>query len=508
MKTKPRPRGLSKSRLNDFRQCPRRLYLSVHHPELKQESDDSQQNFATGNEVGEIARAFHPEGILIEQQNLSDALRATETLIAGKPRRPLFEATFQHNGLLVRADLLLPAKRGWHLVEVKSSGEVKPYHLEDAAIQTHVLRSSGINVARVAIQHLNTKFVYPGKSCYHQVKRNGEINSLFMQEDVTDKLDELIGEVPKWVSGAQATLAGKMPPPTGNCEKPFPCPFQEYCYPAESQPEYPVTLLPQANGKKIAADLLEQGYDDLRKVPLALLKNETHQRIWNATRTGKHYLGKGAADALSALPYPRYFHDFETINPAVPTWKGTSPYQQVPFQWSCHIQRRTGKLDHKMFLDLSGNDPSRNCAETLIAALGKRGPVFVYNQSFEINRLKELAGRYADLAEELGAIIKRIVDLLPITREHYYHPDMKGSWSIKAVLPTIAPDLDYANLEEVQDGGAAQAAYLEAIHPETTVDRKREREKQLRVYCERDTEAMVRLAQFLTTGKTATTKQT
>ena len=142
---------LSKSRLLSWLQCPRRLYLDVKHPELAQVSEGAQAIMTTGNRVGEVARAAYPEGVLIESQsNLSEALRQTETHLAAKPRRPLFEATFCHDDTLIRADLLLPEKRHWHLVEVKSATSVKDYHLADAAIQHHVLKSAGVSVGSVA----------------------------------------------------------------------------------------------------------------------------------------------------------------------------------------------------------------------------------------------------------------------------------------------------------------------------------------------------------------------
>ena len=103
---------------------------------------------------------------------------------------------------------------------------------------------------------------------------------------------------------------------------------------------------------------------------------------------------------------------------------------------------------------------------------------------------------YPKQAKKLQQVIDRLVDLLPLAREHYYHPQMKGSWSIKAVLPTVAPDLDYSKIEEVQSGTAAQLAYLEVIDPKTDGTRKQELSKQMLQYCELDTLAMVRLVKF------------
>lgn len=490
-------RYLSKSKLLSFLQCPRRLYLGVRHPELAEVSSDVETVMAVGHQVGEVARSLYPGGVLIEsQENLTEAMRRTEAALARRPKRAVFEGTFQHDGVLVRTDLLLPASRRWQLVEVKSSTSVKDYHRADAAIQRYVLERAGVPVGEVAIRVINNQFVYPGNGVYHEVKRNGAVNSLFTDEDVTDETRELTkAEVPAWIEEVRQTLARRTPPPlTDRCNDPFPCPFQASCYPEET--EYPVDCLPGVGPAKAAA-LRTKGYEDIRDIPPGELTNERQERVRRVTVAGIAERLPGAAEVLSGLGYPRYYLDFETINFAVPIWKGVRPYQQVPFQWSCHVEYRDGTIEHREFLDLSGDDPSRAFAERLIEQAGEDGPVLVYNQGFEGRVLSELATRYRRLAPALSAIRERLVDLWPVTRDAYYHPAMRGSWSIKAVLPTIAPDLDYAQLVDVHGGGEAQAAYSEAISPDTSPERRRALDEALRVYCGRDTEAMVRLAHFL-----------
>ena len=219
--------------------------------------------------------------------------------------------------------------------------------------------------------------------------------------------------------------------------------------------------------------------------------------IQRASKTGKPRFDKRAArQEMASLPYPRYYLDFETMSFAIPRWEGTRPYAtQVPFQWSCHIEYAPGKLRHDMFLDVSGDDPRRAFAEAMIGALGSEGPVLVYNAVFEKGRISELAERFADLSPALLKINERVVDLLPMARQHYYHPAMKGSWTLKAVLPAVAPDLAYDGLE-VGNGGEAQLAYAEIVHPDTPDERKQQLTAGLREYCALDTLAMVRLAWF------------
>ncbi|WP_291135731.1 DUF2779 domain-containing protein [Erythrobacter sp.] len=197
--------------------------------------------------------------------------------------------------------------------------------------------------------------------------------------------------------------------------------------------------------------------------------------------------------------WPRAWLDFETIAPAIPRWVGTRPYQQVPFQFSLHLERRGGRMTHHEFLICDGSDPRRPCAEALVEAIPEGATIIAYFAPFERRVLRELAAQFPDLGDRLEAMAAATVDLLPLTREHWYHRDQRGSWSIKAVLPTIAAELDYAALE-VKDGGDAQTAWLEAADPACDPLRREALEEALKAYCARDTWAMVAVARALAGG--------
>lgn len=500
MRTRTR---LSKSRLMAHLQCPKRLWLQTYRPEWAQADDASASTMAAGHTVGEVARSLYPDGILIESGDLSQDLQDTQRLLQEQPHRPLFEATFAAGGLLVRADLFLPDEGGYRLVEAKSSTQAKPHQVLDASIQAWVVRQAGVPLTRVEVAHINNQFVYPG---------NIDYRGLFLHQSIDKEASQYAEWVPQWVAAAQHTLSGPAPEIEmgPHCGDPHPCPFAAHCATLASngkqeEVEYPVELLPRHNG--LAQALRNEGYADLRDVPLDRLARDSHRRIWRITREGKAELGQPARDFAQSLPYPRYYLDFETIAFAVPRWAHTRPYQQIPFQFSCHIELASGTVAPTGYLSTDGQDPRRTFALALIDAvngsafanrgidLDPIGPVLVYNASFESGRIEELAQQFPDLAEPLRAINERMVDLLPITREHFYHPDMRGSWSLKAVLPTIGTGLSYEGMA-VADGGMAQAAYLEMTDPETPFDRHCELRKALCDYCMLDTYALVRLVEF------------
>jgi hypothetical protein len=492
-------RNLSKSKLISFRQCPKRLWLEVHHPELREDSAASQASFAVGNSVGDVAHHLYDpkgKGILLDAQRDGFDTALQQSLELLQSNQPIFEAGFAIEGALAFADVMLPikqkGKRAWRMIEVKSSTRVKDYHHDDVAIQSYIARKAGVPLTSIALAHIDSDWEYQGDVDYQ---------GLLKEVDLTEDAFERDVEVISWIADAQKTVAKRTEPKicTGEqCSKPFPCGFIAYCETQEPQAEHPVHWLPSITAKALKEHIAANPALDLRDMPDDLL-NRLQKRVKHCTLSGETYFDvDGAADALKAHRLPAYFLDFETIQFAVPIWKGTRPYQQIPFQFSLHRLGRTGKLDVQAFLDLSGNDPSRSFAESLIEVCGNTGPIFVYNAGFEGGRISELAGRFKKLSTALLAIKERLVDLHPITKANYYHPSQQGSWSIKAVLPAIAPDLSYESLDGVQNGGMAMEAYMEGINPNTTSARKEEIEQELVLYCTLDTYAMVRLWQFLT----------
>jgi predicted RecB family nuclease len=144
-------RTLSKSRLLAYRQCPKRLWLEIHHPEYRTDSAATRASFATGHQVGDIARLLYDpqgKGVLLDPkaEGLDQLLQLSQQLLWASPPRALFEAGFRAEGALALADVMLPLRRGgqraWRMVEVKSSTSIKDYHRDDAAMHAFVLWSS------------------------------------------------------------------------------------------------------------------------------------------------------------------------------------------------------------------------------------------------------------------------------------------------------------------------------------------------------------------------------
>ena len=487
-------RTFSKSKLLALRQCPKRLWLEIHRPDLREDSAATQASFQIGHQVGDIARRIYdPEGlgaiIDVQSEGFARAFNRSAELLDSD--QPIFEAGFKAGGALAFADVMLPeqidGKKDWRMVEVKSSTSVKDYHRDDVAVHAFVAQSAGVALQSVALAHIDNSWTYPG---------DGDYNGLLKEVDLTGEAFSRTEEVKAWITEAQLVSASPEEPLIeigSHCETPFACGFYDYCSRDQPKPEYPVYWLPYIGAK--ARDLAAQGVIELRDVPDDML-NAKQQRVKAHTLANTVFFDAvGAAADLAVHSLPAYFLDFETIQFAVPIWKGNRPYQQNTFQFSLHTLSATDQLDHTDFLDLTGNDPTASFAQALIAACGQSGPVYVYNAGFETARISELATRFPQFNAALLAINDRVIDLLPIARERYYHPSQQGSWSIKKVLPAVVPELRYDTLDGVQDGGMAMEAFIEAIHPDTSPERKGLIEQQLLAYCKLDTYAMVRLWQ-------------
>ncbi|MGB5261432.1 MAG: DUF2779 domain-containing protein [Gammaproteobacteria bacterium] len=477
---------LTKTRILAGLQCEKRLHLALHRPEEAQPVISAAA--ITGQVVERHARLMFPGAVLIERGATgTDPFRQTAQCLQDPAVQTLFEAAFRDDPVTVFVDVLQRAGAGWDLIEIKAGTRVEDRHIDDVAIQVWVLSRTGINLNRIYLMHIDSAFIYHGGHDYA---------GLFVREDITERVQRHLATIGADIERLQNIAAGPEPVRHvgGHCKRPWICEFTAYCNARDAG--YPVSLLPNVRAQ-LVEQLLARGVTDVRNIPADALSSETHQRIRRITIAGSEEQLPGAASELDALAWPRYYLDFECIQFAVPVWAGTHPYDQLPFQWSCHIEYAAQPIVHREFLDTSGTDPRRAFAETLLAVCGEAGAIIVYNQSFEKRIISELAAAFADLRESLRTLNDRIVDLLPVVKRNYYHPDMKGSWSIKSVLPCLVPGLRYADLGAVQEGTRAQQAYFDLISGELNAAAAERLHKDLLAYCRLDTWAMVAMVEKL-----------
>ena len=484
---------LSKSRFLAGLQCLKRLYLECHQRELADPVEAGQQAvFDAGTAVGKLARRRFPDGTLIEERYFehSQAVRLTQTLLSDASVPALYEPAFTFQGIRTRADVLSRrGGRGFDLVEVKSTTSAKDEHILDVAIQMYVVEGSGISIRRAYLMHINNAYVYQG----------GDHNpdQLFSLRDVTDEArgyaaEEMPNDLAQMWESLQ--LAETLDIETGrHCTIPYRCPFFGHCHRGEA--EHPIRDLPrltQGDYERLKAS----GIRDVGSIPPDFTGLSGMQlRVRNSVVTRSPFVGPNLASRLGEISFPASFLDFETLNPAIPIYVGTSPYQTIPFQWSLHVRDSDGGLRHSSFLDDGPGDPRERFVASLLAAIPPQGTIVAYS-SYEETVMKGLAQAFPQYESHLLALCERIIDLLQLIRSNYYHPDFHGSFSIKSVLPAVVPDLAYDDLE-IPQGLAAAASYARLIVGDTPQSDGAKIREALLTYCERDTEAMVRVFETL-----------
>ncbi len=485
--------SLSKSRFQFGLQCLKRLYLECYNRELADKVSDSLQAvFDTGNAVGEKARERFPGGRLVEESYLehAKAVVATRTLLADSSIPSLYEAAVDFEGIRARFDILVRRDgQRFDLVEVKSSTSVKDEHITDVAIQLYAAEGCGIPIDRAYLMHLNREYVYRGGEY--------DLEQLFTLEDVTgDARVYLAQSVPGALAEMWETLELDAAPDidTGkHCNRPYTCSFFGHCHKAE--PEHSVMQLPRLSDSLLER-LKASGIASIGDIPADLPGlNALQLRVRDSVAGGRAYVGSGLRHSLEEIKLPASFLDFETINPALPLYVGTRPYERIPFQWSLHILDESGESTHREFLNPDAEDPRERFAASLLDAVPDAGSIVAYS-SYEkgvINELAEALPRYRD---GLLALVPRIIDLLKVVQGNYYHPKFHGSFSIKKVLPALVPDMGYRGLA-VKEGLEASAAYAHLVTGKVPEDKDAKTRDALLAYCKRDTEAMVRVYQAL-----------
>ncbi|MBI4451555.1 DUF2779 domain-containing protein [Candidatus Woesearchaeota archaeon] len=457
--------------------CPKLLWLNYNAPEKVPVFDETTQAlFDQGHEVGALAKSLYPCGVEVVRDK--DAKQRTAALV--KQRATIYEASFLYKNAYCKTDIIVPAGKEWDIIEVKSSGSVKPEHVHDVAFQRYCVEGAGLKVRKTCLLHINTAY-----------ERHGEIDAagLFTLEDITDKVAELLPGIEGNINAMLAIIAGKMPEPKlgTECMNPKECPVCMVDLPDDN-----VSELYHLGAK--AYPLINTGTLLIKDLPVDYELNSKQAIQKKAVLSGKPHIEPAHLKSwLKQLKYPLHFLDFETINPAIPLFEVTHPYQNVPFQLSLHVVEKEGaKPNHHEFLVDGPQDPRPGIVDALKNI--HDGTIVAFNAVFEKGVIRDLATAFpAD--KWLGKLNDRFVDLIEPFRDFsYYHPEQHGSCSLKAVLPALTGK-SYKHLE-VSSGDVAARKFLAMTYKNEKVDGTALR-KALLIYCKQDTQAMIDVLKVL-----------
>jgi len=479
---------LSKSRFTAGLQCHRQLWWKAHEPRAPELNPDAtlQARFDMGNRVGERARQEFPNATLIDLDHRRPfaAVEATRKALAAGAS-VILEASFFEDNIFVAVDALSKEGDGWVVTEVKATIKVKPHHIPDAAVQAHVIDKAGLRVARVELMHLNRAHRHPDQG------------PLFTRADITQDVAALRDGIADEARAQMRMLEGMLPDvePGPHCTAPYNCPFLARCN--APLPDHAIEDLHRISAKKLG-ELRDDGIETVDQIPSDFPLNGIQERHRTAILRNEQIIEPGLQRALAAYRYPIAMLDFETVNPALPLWSGCSPFGKIPVQFSVHTLSEDGEVSHDAYLAEGEGDPRPGVAEALVRALDGAATVLAWNAVFEKECLRNLAENCPEHADALLEARANTEDLLPVVRNHVYHPEFRGSFSIKDVVPALLPEMAYDDLE-VTDGQVA-SFLLERLlcRPgELSAEARQALREQLVAYCQHDTAVMVDLFRFL-----------
>ena len=484
MKDSPLP-FLSKTKYMEGLQCPKLLWYEYNRKEDMLEIDAATQAIMDqGKRVGELAHTLFPGGITLERDYMPEK-QAEQSMVSAKQRKPLFEAGFVYNRAYALADILDPvSNNAWDLIEVKSSSGMKDEYLYDVAFQKYTYEGAGLKIRRCYLMYINKDYVRKGKI---------DPKKLFLKEDITAETAELLPEIETDIETLLKVIAKKDVPQVTvgpHCDKPRSCPLEDICWnflPAKDD------VFCLYGGTKKAYEFMSNGILSLSNISEDCTLSHK-QSIQVAThKSGKPHIDKsGIMSFLNRLQYPLYLLDFETINPAIPLYDLSRPYENIPFQYSLHIVKKEGvEAERHFYLAPGDHDPRPEILKKLKKLLGDSGSVIAYNATFEKTVLRKASDAYPKYKAWVNKIEERVVDLLdPFRGFFYYHPNQAGSASLKDVLPVITSS-SYKDME-ISDGGTASAEYYRVTFGENIDEGERQRVRAaLEKYCDLDTRGMI-----------------
>ena len=471
---------LTKTLLMKGFQCPKQLYLHLKNPELAS-ADKNLKIKEEGNKVGVLAQDIFPTGVLVQSKNPLLALDETSKKINHKI---LFEAAFRFENLYFRADVFEQTEDGINIIEVKSSTEVKGYQVQDLSIQALILKKLGYKINKLYICHINRSY-----------DLSMPLSDLFILSDETETVIGMLTETENKIENIKNLIKSNPVVKIGpHCTSPFECPFKRHCFSKVTADKDSILNFPHLKQKW---DLFNSGKIRVQDLNDSDLKSEGQKLALKKFKAGKEFIDHAGIRAdISNWSYPLYFLDFETVDTVYPKYPKTKPNTKITYQFSLFkldLVESDPTLIKAYLAESLDTDPRHELGRALVEGLKGSGSIVSYNASFERGRVEELAQLIPELKQDLLDIKSRIVDLLPVMRDHVFNRDFNWSWSIKSVIPALFGEAaSYKNLS-VSNGLDAQALYLKSLKDNNLSENK----DFLIEYCNKDVEEMIRLYKFL-----------
>jgi hypothetical protein len=476
---------LTKSRFIHATQCPKLLWLKAHAKETLT-TDEDRRNFMMeqGTAISELAHNLFPKGTKIDD-NLSYYDKLTKTTARLKKNTPIFEGVFLFQNLFCMVDILQKTNDQWTIIKIKSATRIKELHIKDIAFQYYLLKQLNIPINDCYIYHINTSY-----------DRNNtlDIKQLFTKANITEQVLNIQPRIKKDIDSYRQILLKKTAPnaPIGkHCLTPFPCHAYNQCW-----KEIPKKSIFNVHGLPMAKKLEHYtlGNINLNTLNSKEFTKKSQKIQIICEQEDLDYINiEQIIKFIESLNYPLSFLDFEAFQTAIPPFNHTHPYQQIPFQYSLHIQKKTKPFTHQHFIGNGQDDPRYTLTTQLIKDIPKTGHIVVFNRQYETDILQHLATLIPEYSQQLNNLCKRMIDLAtPFQKGHIYLREMNGNYSLKSILPAMITTKE-SHTNTIDSGFYANMAYHNIIQDKKT----KIHTDLLKKYCHQDTLSMVQIIEQL-----------
>lgn len=404
-----------------------------------------------------------------------------ETLRAMDERRIIFHPVLVKDDLLAFPEILTPHPNGGYTSwEVSTSINTKKELELIIAFHKFVYEEADLPITDYKVLRINPNFLLGEEFALHEFFE--ELNFNKKASNHSSRLEELVAELRKIRTNRDYQPAPK------TCSGFKSCSIPNHCFP--DLQEGNIFTLRESSGT--AMDLYKQGVRFLKDIPTDTeLTDRQKIQIETEKNDTPHIEKDKIQEFLNRIHYPVYYLDFETINPQIPVFPSTKPFQHIPFLFSLHIWKDPSEdqLVHHNYIQEDLQDPRKSILERLSDLIKPGGTILCFNDFFEKRCIEESVQMHREFRPWWESIRPYFLDsAIPFKNMYYYNPEQKGSASLKDILPALTSQ-SHSHLD-IQSGFFANFEYLRLLKDPSTRDEKEEIFNQLIEYCKMDTLAL------------------
>jgi hypothetical protein len=467
--------------------CDLYLWNLFHKPEVI-DSEESGDHFKFRNnqqniELFAFGRELFPNGIFAPE-NFDPKTVTNNILTLLKERKPVYHSTLIAKNLQTKIDVLNPVgEDSWDIILFRNSGHKKPESILDISFQKYVADLSGIKISQCILYTVNQNYFYTDEII---------VENYFKEYNVTNEVKNILTNISKDIEyflNVRNLEHRPLPTKEHSCGMLKECRSRTACWKGFSGGN--IHILREAG--ELPKTLLKSGVRIIEDIPPETELSSIQKIQIKAHIEGIPNINKpNLKEFIDKVSYPIHFLDFETINPVIPIYKKSYPFEHIPFLYSLDILQENGEVKNYTYIEEDGIDPREGILKNLKSLISSTGSIVCFNDMIEKGCLKAAVKQFSEYGEWFSLLSSRFVDAsIPFRNLDYYHPDQNGSASLKSIVGPLI-NMDYKNLK-IHDGSAANAEFLKFKLGRVREDKKEILFQNLIEYCRMDTFTLMKL---------------